>query len=66
MAQLTPEYRKVLMAVAALEAGRSVSINRGDAEECEDLGLLEVTGRGQGYVLTDRGRRALKEDQDSN
>jgi len=65
MAQLTPEYRKVLMAVAALEAGRSVSINRGDAEECEDLGLLEVTGR-QGYVLTDRGRRALKEGQDSN
>jgi hypothetical protein len=58
---LTERHRKVLEAVAAQSAAKPGShvINTEDAEECENLGLIEKDGPGR-YHLTARGRSALK------
>ena len=56
---LSEKHRKVLEAIAKHEAGERVFVNNQDAEECEDLGLIEKDGPDR-FVLTSKGRSALK------
>lgn len=56
---LSEKHRKALEAIAKHEAGERAFVNTPDAEECEDLGLIEKEGPDR-YVLTAMGRSALK------
>jgi hypothetical protein len=58
--QSNPSERQLraLSAARDAEAGRSVHINVGDAEECCDRGWLQAYNRG--YLLTEAGRAALR------
>lgn len=55
--EIAEKHLKVLKASKAIAEGEPQIINKGDAEECVDLGLVEPM---TGYPLTERGRAALK------
>lgn len=54
---ITEKHIKALKDSLAISEGRGNIINRPDAEECVDMGLLGPT---RGYPLTERGREILK------
>lgn len=57
---MNEKHLSVLKASEELSKGGTAIINRGDAEECVDLGLVEPQN---GYPLTDKGKQALKKHQ---
>lgn len=57
--KLSERHSKTIQAVARHEMGEAVVINPQDAEECEELGLLEKQGSGR-FALTAKGRACLK------
>lgn len=50
----------LLRAALAQEGGNSVFVNTGDAEEAENMGLVEVLGPGR-VLLTEAGRKRLEQ-----
>lgn len=56
---LTDRQKKTIEGIHKLQSGESVIINTQDAEECEDMGLVENEGSGR-YILTAKGLAALK------
>ena len=62
---LSERHRRVLEAVTRLESGESHVINSGDAEECENLGLVKKQPDGR-WRLTDRGRKKLSSSKDNS
>lgn len=57
---MNENHLKVLKASDEIARGKTAVINRGDAEECVDLDLVEPT---PGYPLTEKGKKALKDHQ---
>ena len=57
---MNKNHLKVLQASDEIAHGKSTVINRGDAEECVDLDLVEPA---PGYPLTEKGKKALKDHQ---
>jgi hypothetical protein len=55
----TEKQYQSLAAVEKLENGISQVINRGDVDECVDLGWLEITGSNE-WCLTKSGKKLLR------
>ena len=55
---ITDKHNAVLRAAEKLSNGETAVINRGDAEECIDMELVEPF---TGYPLTQKGKALLKE-----
>lgn len=55
---MNERHLNVLKASEELSKGGTAIVNRADAEECVDMGLVEPMA---GYPLTDKGKLTLKE-----